>query len=315
MTGRSADSRVPELMLIGPGRTGTTSLFNFLANDRRIDASAEKELQAFRPALRDQSINLSLYDGAFQGGEGRIRTEGSPSYFQGGVKIASQIMRFAPETRLVITLREPASRLVSCYNQVKNKVLFDDKLTFYQYLEKAKDVKRLGAQNDDDFHFYALLESDYTVKLEEWFSCFPRDRIHVSFYETVFEAQSGELDRLARFLGFEDGFDQGYELPRTNVAASVKSRWIHRLAIGLSSRVEPWLRRNPGLRATVRSAYYALQKNPHRHDEDPAQLLLQARKVLQEHCPRLSELAGALDTHCPETPSPAWVNDWAEFRQ
>lgn len=134
----------PNLMLIGAPRAGTTWLWTSLARNPEIFAPPIKEphfhladrwplggpearaftrplaqfRRGFRPEvwgglMTDPDQYSALYDNA---PSARWRLEGTPNYFAEGREMAVRLAeRLPPETRIVVTLRDPVARTLSHY--------------------------------------------------------------------------------------------------------------------------------------------------------------------------------------------------------
>src|SRR4028119_1824807 len=93
-----ADQRLPNLIIAGVAKAGTTSLFNYLAQHPEVFPSDVKETRYF-DALRfgEQLDPLERYAEYFRRRTSeRYAVEATPSYFQGGSRTAGAIRPALP---------------------------------------------------------------------------------------------------------------------------------------------------------------------------------------------------------------------------
>src|SRR5665809_53913 len=122
----SADrQRLPNLLIAGVSRAGTTSLFRYLGQHPDVCASDVKELRYFTP-LRygDPPGPVETYAAHFGGcADTRYRLEATPGYFYGGRALARGIHEVCPaDSRVVVSLRSPADRCWSWFSFVKSRL-------------------------------------------------------------------------------------------------------------------------------------------------------------------------------------------------
>ena len=115
------DSR-PNFFMVGAPKTGTSSFFNYLSEHPDIFLPAVKELHYFSypevsdtyydiPFVTSESEYLRLFDGRRNE---KMAGDLSPSYlFQS--RAAERILRFQPDARIIISLRNPIKRAISHY--------------------------------------------------------------------------------------------------------------------------------------------------------------------------------------------------------
>jgi len=106
--------RLPNLIVVGAAKAGTTSLHNYLDLHPDITMSADKEMRFFTdPDCRSW---VGRYQDYFAAGT-RYRGESTPQYtkwplFPG---VADRIAELAPDARLIYLLRDPVERSIAEY--------------------------------------------------------------------------------------------------------------------------------------------------------------------------------------------------------
>jgi hypothetical protein len=148
-------SAVPNFVILGMMKCGTTSLFQYIMQHPRAREGRQKEPHLFDWRWdRIDGATLSAADRAraramFRarraaddgGGDAALREtlaqffdaealarapnavcgDGSPSYGVGGARVAARLARGAPQARLLAILRDPVRRCMSHYNMMRDK--------------------------------------------------------------------------------------------------------------------------------------------------------------------------------------------------
>lgn len=104
---------LPNLIVIGAARCGTTSLHQYLDLHPQVAMSREKELNFFIDGKNWQR-GLEWYEAQFDE-RAAVRGESSPAYSAHPVHpgVGERIARTIPEVRLVYLVRDPIERIVS----------------------------------------------------------------------------------------------------------------------------------------------------------------------------------------------------------
>jgi hypothetical protein len=214
---------LPDFVIIGGQRCGTTSLYDSLAEHRIMDASHNKEVHFFDLSF-DRGVDW--YRAHFPLASkmpGRISFEATPNYLASAdtPKLMQSVM---PDVRLIALLRNPVERTHSSW-----------KLRTYEgsesrSFEEAVEAELAGATmmyDDVDADGMLLLErsmhwayvekSRYAEHFTRWFESFDRDQILILDSEALFANPAEGLARIETFLGVEH--DPAIVLPRTNSTA------------------------------------------------------------------------------------------------
>lgn len=200
----------PSLLLIGPRRTGTTTMFKTLDMHPNMIGASRKEIKFF-------NINywrgMSWYQGFFPRRttleeNQAITFEASPYYIYHPLA-AERIRKHFPEMKIIATLRNPIDRAYSDYkhNVGKRKEALQ---TFEEAI--AAEQARLEGQAEkiaadphysvyNHMKFSYLDQGIYHKHLERWFAIFPREQILVVNSERFFTNMHAEFDRIIEFLG------------------------------------------------------------------------------------------------------------------
>jgi sulfotransferase family protein len=273
--------KLPNLILIGGLKCGTTSLHHYLNLHPEIAMSRPKELNFFVAEL-NWDLGQDWYAAHFDRDE-PVRGETSPHYtarprLDG---VARRMRELIPNARLVYAVRDPIARLLSHY--VHN-------------VGGGYESRSLEAVLADKRSAYAD-RSRYAYQLEPYLESFGRDAIAIVTQDELRENRTGTMRSLFEFLGVDSGFTSP-EFRREWETGSAKSSGGFRL---MDRAV-----RLPGLRALDRN----FDRLPERlrwrverlvHDPDAGEgskpeLAPEARRRLEElfrpDVERLEEIAG-----------------------
>lgn len=271
-----------KLILVGPTRTGTTSIFRMLAQHPHLSPSYVKELNYFFGSGSANSPASYLEDSFMRKPEERVALEASPLYFGFGGCMARNVVRVLPDALILIVMREPMDRLRSLLEHVAVKRNAGEKLDLNQMVLSGMRAAIDSAVDPavDDANRYVVREGEYVDLLHQWRQFFPDDRIRVVFYEHMFsskEASSEVLSQLYDWLGI---VDEDLPVLHENMGREVKFSRLHKAALRLNDALEPLLNRYPFLRNLLRAVYYAFNE---RREKEMAHISTDTAREVEEH--------------------------------
>jgi hypothetical protein len=197
--------QLPNLLILGAAKAGTTSLYEILAAREGVYMSFVKEPMFFS---RDDyySRGTEWYAQTFfAGSEGfALRGEATPHYLYWADKVAARIRESLPDPdlKLVIILRDPVDRAYSWYwNMIKEG---EEQLSFEAAL--AQEPARLknnheGLRSKGSMIFGYLKGSMYSGQIREFLKVFPREKLYFLIQEDLRSPESKPLQGLFDFLG------------------------------------------------------------------------------------------------------------------
>jgi hypothetical protein len=187
---RAREGALPNLVVIGGLKCGTTSLHHYLNLHPEIGMSRPKELNFFVGEL-NWPLGRDWYASHFDPAE-RVRGESSPHYtnrprFDG---VAERLAETAPDARLIYMVRDPIDRMLSHY------------------------LHNVGGGYDDRPLAEALADPDtayvdrgrYFFQLEPYLERFERDRIELVSREELKADRAGTMRRVFAFLSVDEDF-------------------------------------------------------------------------------------------------------------
>jgi hypothetical protein len=210
---------LPNLLIIGAAKCGTTSLHNYLNAHPEIAMSEIKELDFF---VTDGtwSNGITWYEGNFDP-TSTIRGESSTSYTRGqnAEGVAERINGMLSEVKLIYMVRDPIDRIRSDY---------------HHHRAMGTERRSLAAALADPKNPY-IQASSYGSQLTPYFDRFGIDHILVETQERFLSERRACLGRIFRFLEVDDQVNL-IEFDRTWESSEGKGGWGYSLAWKLSKR-------------------------------------------------------------------------------
>ena len=144
-----AEGALPNLIIAGVGKAGTTSLFWYLSQLPDVCPSDVKEIQYFTPLSEGDGVLDPLADYArhFKASHGeRYRLEASPQYFHGGRVIVDAMRSTLDRPRVIVMFRDPIERLWSTFRFMRSRLAsLPDGMTFEGYVAACREVHERAA--------------------------------------------------------------------------------------------------------------------------------------------------------------------------
>jgi hypothetical protein len=247
-------------IIAGVNKAGTTSLFVSLQEHPQVAISAVKETRYFLPARYGRPLGPpSVYASYFaDAGDRPVRLEATPGYFYGGAPLAAKIVELlGPETRIIVVLREPVSRLVSFFSYQKTRLRIPESMTLADYLAAAERLSDADFADPANEAYFGFRGGCYADHLPAWQTAFG-PQLKVVFFEDLVTAPDAVLREVATWLEIDPAAFRESDLSSENRTTGFKSRGLQRAALVFNDRLERFLRRHPGFKRRLRAVYYRL---------------------------------------------------------
>lgn len=223
---------LPNFLVIGAMRSGTTSLARWLRPHPEIFMPPRKELHFFDVHF---DRGMEWYQGQFAGyaGEPAIG-EATPRYLylpDAPARIAAHL----PGVQLIAVLRNPVDRAYSHYWLNKGKGKED--LDFEEALAAEPERIAAGAHGPADRHTY-LDRGRYLLQLERVCRHVPRSSLKVLLFDDLVTDPAGTYGAVCRFLGVRDDVTPPSVGVAANGAATYRSLALRRLMSPLPRRLK-----------------------------------------------------------------------------
>lgn len=242
---------LPNFLIIGAARSGTTTLYYVLNQHPEIFMCPIKEPEFFWAYgeqvnfqgpnivwIKHRLVNdLEEYEHLFAGvTTEKAIGEASPRYLT-HPRSPGLIHKFIPDAKLIVSLRQPAERAFSAYLNHKRDGVepcssFDDAIK--EELAGSRDHWTKGGYLDRGLYYAAL---------SRYYEYFDRSQMHISLFEDL-QANPRELIRdIFHFLGVYEAFEPVLERPH-NASGVIRNpvlRFLWTNSGGLRAAVRPYV--------------------------------------------------------------------------
>ena len=195
---------MPNFLVIGAMKSGTTALYYYLEQHPQIYMSPIKEPNFFCyegqvVADRNSITQIGDYQDLFKGVSGEKAIGEASHCYLYEPRAVERIEHYVPEAKLIAILRNPVDRAHSHFlHLVRNGT---EPLTDFAQAIREET----GARQKEMFQDYVGVGL-YHDQLKRYFDAFGRDRIKVYLYEDLSNAPIDTLQDAFRFLEVEDSF-------------------------------------------------------------------------------------------------------------
>ncbi len=210
---------LPDFIVIGAQKGGTTYLYNLLTRHPLVDPAASKEVHFFDNLF---DLGVEWYRRCFpaprwEHGRRSITGESTP-YYLFHPDVPRRMAELVPQVRLIALLRNPVDRAYSHYHKIVREGL--ESLSFEEAIETEAVRLRSDAdrtlQNEhypslDHRYFSYLSRGVYVDQLLRWVTFFSKEQLLVLKSEDFFERPPETLKRVLNFLDlpeWEPGFSE-----------------------------------------------------------------------------------------------------------
>lgn len=159
-----------DFVAIGPFKTGTSWIYNYLASyqqialptkvketfffDRKFDKGTDWYYTHFEQLKNNQKVKVG---------------EVAPSYFS-SIEAPKRIYQLNPNCKIIVTFREPVSRLTSFYLHMKQRGEIKSQTSFLEALSEVDILQNTAL---------------YYHHLSRWINIFGLDNVKVIFFESL----------------------------------------------------------------------------------------------------------------------------------
>lgn len=248
---------LPNLVLIGVTKCGTTSLFRYLGQHPQVCRAAVKQVNYFAPLRygREPQAPLAAYAAPFVHWDGEpYRFDASPTYFYGGPQMVRAVAERLPDPRILVILREPVARLWSSYRYKQSKQRLPAGSDLQSFLDTCFRL-RAGGQDALEEHsgYRTLSVGRYADHLALWAERFGQS-LRVVFFEHLVDDPARETASIARWLGIDPACCEQLDYAGSNRTHHPRSFVMRALAKGVNRQLHS-LDSRPSLKRALRSAY------------------------------------------------------------
>ena len=217
--GLNSDRPLPDFLIVGAQKAGTTSLFNWLVESGFVEAPLVKEVGYF-----DARWHLPLkYRGYFNIKQaGRLVGEATPSYLafpEVPERVAAEL---GSDCKIIVILREPVSRSVSHYFH-ECRLGFEKRDMYEAMTEEADLIQEAFAETTPASrrkyiltHCSYVYRSMYFERLKPWLDQFGRENVLIVKSEDMFSHPADTVRDVAQFLSVTISDNTQFKAKNTN---------------------------------------------------------------------------------------------------
>lgn len=288
------DPTLPNLIIAGVNKAGTTSLYAYLAQHPAIGASAIKETCHFLPLRYGETMpGLDAYRAQFTDATDKaVRFESTPGYFYGERTLIDGLQEaLGDDLRIVLIFREPVGRLVSFFNFKKSTLELPADLALGDYIERCRAMDGAALRERGNNPWFGLEGGKYADYVMPWIEAFG-ERLKILFMDDLNSDPRGVLREVFSFAGVDPEGSERIVLTRENKGTDYRFAWMQRAALTLNRAGETFWRSHPKLKRSLRRVYYTLNGRSFEAADDPATLEA-LRKFYEPHNARFAEQLSA----------------------
>ena len=225
---------LPNFLLIGTAKGGTTSLYSYLNQHPQIYMSTNKEPGFF--ALEGEKLDyqgpdeafsrtsvtdIDAYEKLFQGVNTEVAIgEASPFYLY-FPKVPERIKHHIPNAKLIVSLRNPVERAYASY--MHNVRVGYENDTFEDSLEK--ELQRI---QDNWIYLWHYKQCGlYYQQLSRYFEIFSQEQIQIHLFEDLAQSTQATVQSIFSFLEIDATFVP--DLSIVNASGIPRSKLVHNL--------------------------------------------------------------------------------------
>ena len=187
-------ARLPDFIMIGASKAGTTSMHYYLGQHPEISMSYPKETNFFTREDYLEPDALAWYSSCFEDVPG-LRGDASPKYahFPTIAHVPERIASLVPQAKLIFLVRDPIERAESHY--------------YHNYFNRSesRDIDQVFAELQDD-DYPLVVASKYGMQLEQYLPHFPMSQIMIVDNNDLRKARDETMSSVFAFLGVDPAF-------------------------------------------------------------------------------------------------------------
>lgn len=272
---------LPNLVVAGAPKCGTSSLYRWLADHPRACGSKVKEtfylMDEGHPLLRRGSNfhtrGLEGYAEFFGdcGLGARVVFEATTHYMY--QRTAIEVLSKLPTPpRIVFMLRKPSERVYSSFRYSQNNLAnVRADLTFARFIELSKESGGGGGAALEDAAGASafVLRNDigfsrYVEYVSPWVARFGRERVHVLLFEDLRANPRAFMKDFAARVRLDPSFYDAYDFPLKNETFGVRYPSLHRGVRRLNELVP-----GAGLKGALKKVYVKAQSGGSENGKSP----------------------------------------------
>jgi len=215
--------QLPNLIVGGAPKCGTSSLYFWLASHPEVFASKTKEtfffsdnINRFNKKCNCIKHNISDYSKFFQNSKKeKIRFEATAAYLYSKNAIKG-FLELKNPPKIIFIFREPSAQIYSHYKMERYRT----KRTSLP-LEEYIKLKKI-----DNY-------VQYGKHLKNWINKYPKNLIKVLIFEELMEKKKIVMQGISNFLEINEEYYLNFDFEHRNESVAIRSSFLHQLGLKL----------------------------------------------------------------------------------
>ena len=257
------------LIIGGTTKAATTSLFTYLADHPLVCAASYKETRFFLnadyplPSKYRYNGDVEQYNALYsQCSDSQLRLESTPDYLYCSSAL-ERMSEYLPQAKLIFSLREPISRLISWYRYARQIGKLPDDISINDYVDRLfknaerqsenKDAQDVGKGIDSEQFMQVLPQGRYAFYLKPYADLLGKDRVHILYFEHLTKNPYNVMKEICRFAEIEPNFFQDYTFKVTNRTETMRNSGFHQKYRAFRFKVRRWTHNKPLIHKPLRA--------------------------------------------------------------
>jgi len=218
----SDHQKLPDFIIIGAQKSGTTALWKCLRKHPEIFMPEEKEINYFKSDENNYAKGIDWYAGFFKDSKDEKSIgEASPRYLF-YPDVAEKIHRFNKDIKLICILRNPVDRAYSHYWHNVRDGLED--LSFKEAVDREKERIK---ESDYNYRAYSYISRGfYYDQIRHFLDYFDITQIHFIIFEELIKHPAEIIEKTLEYLNVDTSFIP--KMDHVNQASALKYPLIYR---------------------------------------------------------------------------------------
>jgi hypothetical protein len=216
---------LPNFIILGAPKAGTTAIFNYLSQHPQIYMPSCKEPHFFSFEGEKKPHwgipNIEAYSTLFEGVTDEIAIGEASTWYLYSQTAAERIRYHLPEAKLIAILRNPIERAYSSW-AFRVQCSWESITNFEQALQA--ETGRIRDNCEWDFHY--LQAGLYYTQVKRYFDLFPREQIKIYLQEDLKANPIGLLQDIFHFLNIDSNFVPDVSV-KHNITSFPKNNYLN----------------------------------------------------------------------------------------
>ncbi|RKY80403.1 hypothetical protein DRQ07_05510 [candidate division KSB1 bacterium] len=216
---------LPNFLIVGAAKAGTTSFFEYLAQHPEVYVPFCKEPHYFSNAPHPKlAENDEEYEKLFDGVKNEKAIGEASVTYLADPEAPFKIKNLIPDVRIIIFLRNPVNRAYSAWWQMYQ--LGYDNLDFQGVLEaeNQRDTsEKFRSECPVHYTFYQYFKNGlYFAQVKRYFELFGEDKVKVYIFEEAVKNPEHICRDIFKFIGVNPGFTPEFKVYNASQVARFK---------------------------------------------------------------------------------------------